>query len=98
MNRERLMTILIEPVFTEKAANIGDRYNQYTFKVLPSASKHEIKKAVETIFDVQVEKVRVLNVKGKVKFRPGQPKGKRPNWKKAYVTLAKGNEIDFTSE
>ena len=98
MSSERLLTVLISPVFTEKAARVADAHNQYTFKVRKDASKHEIKRAVEKVFGVQVEKVRVLNVKGKVKLRPGQPKGKRPDWKKAYVTLAAGQEIDFTSE
>jgi large subunit ribosomal protein L23 len=95
MNQERLMGILLAPHVSEKATDVADETNQHVFRVLPDASKPEIKRAVETLFKVRVTEVRVLNFKGKHK-RHGAIKGRRPDWKKAYVRLAQGDDIDFT--
>ena len=95
MNNERLSRILIAPVVSEKSTRIADQSRQMVFRVLPDARKPEIRKAVEKMFDVTVSAVRVLNVKGKVK-RFGRNVGRRSDWKKAYVTLAEGSDIDFT--
>jgi large subunit ribosomal protein L23 len=94
MSQERLMKILLAPHVSEKSAFIDDRYNQVAFKVLKDATKPEIKSAVELLFDVKVKSVQVLNVKGKSK-RFGMVRGRRSDWKKAYVSLEKGSEIDF---
>ena len=95
MNNERLSRILVAPVVSEKSTRVGDQSRQMVFRVLPDARKPEIRKAVEKMFDVTVAGVRVLNVKGKVK-RFGRNVGRRSDWKKAYVTLAEGSDIDFT--
>jgi large subunit ribosomal protein L23 len=94
MNNERLSRILIGPVVSEKGTRVADQNRQMIFKVPPDASKPEIRKAVEKMFDVKVTAVQVSNVKGKVK-RFGQTLGRRSDWKKAYVTLAEGSDIDF---
>jgi large subunit ribosomal protein L23 len=94
MNQERLMKVLLSPLVSEKSTRVADVNNQYVFKVLPDASKPEIRKAVELMFDVKVKGVQVSNVRGKAK-RFGQALGKRADWKKAYVTLAEGHDIDF---
>ena len=94
MNQERIMNVLLGPHVTEKAAIIGESSNQYVFQVRTDATKPEIKKAVETLFEVEVEAVRVTNVKGKVK-RSGQRLGRRKDWKKAYVRVKDGQTIDF---
>ena len=95
MNREALMTILLEPRVTEKSTMLGDKQRQFVFKVAKHSTKPQIKRAVELMFDVKVDSVRVSNVKGKhktFKYRAG----KRPDWKKAYVQLAEGFDIDFS--
>jgi large subunit ribosomal protein L23 len=94
MNNERLSRILIGPVVSEKSTRVGEQGRQMIFKVQPDASKPEIRKAVEKMFDVKVSAVQVSNVKGKIK-RFGQSLGRRSDWKKAYVTLAEGSDIDF---
>ncbi len=94
MNQERLYKVLLGPVVSEKAAMAGDAANQVVFKVLPSAEKPEIKAAVEKFFEVKVEDVRTLNVKGKTR-RTRHGLGKKSDWKKAYVRLADGQDIDF---
>ena len=94
MNNERLSRILISPVVSEKSTRAADQNKQMVFKVLPDARKPEIRKAVEKMFDVTVTRVQVSNVKGKIK-RFGQTMGRRSDWKKAYVTLAEGSDIDF---
>jgi len=94
MNQERLMKVLLSPVVSEKSSRLADASRQYVFKVLPGASKPEIRKAVELMFEVKVTGVQVSNVRGKAK-RFGQSMGKRADWKKAYVTLAEGHDIDF---
>jgi large subunit ribosomal protein L23 len=94
MNQERLMKVLIGPIISEKAALAADASAQYAFRVAPDATKREIGRAVETLFEVKVDRVQVLNVKGKNK-RFGQRLGKRKDWRKAYVRLKAGHEIDF---
>jgi large subunit ribosomal protein L23 len=94
MNQEKLMNLLLAPRVTEKSTMIGDKHRQYVFKVMKSASKPQIRKAVELMFKVEVESVQVSNVKGKQKaFK--QTLGRRSDWKKAYVKLKPGFEIDF---
>jgi len=94
MNQERLYKVLLGPVISEKAAAAADSSNQVVFKVTTDAKKDEIKAAVEKLFDVKVNAVRVLNVKGKTK-RTRHGLGKRNDWKKAYVRLGEGQDIDF---
>lgn len=95
MSEQRIMSILLEPKITEKSTMIGELNNQYVFKVAKSATKPEIKKAVELMFDgAEVESVRVSNVKGKRKIFKRLP-GKRADWKKAYIKLKPGFDIDF---
>ena len=96
MKQEQLLSLIAAPHVTEKSAGLAEASNQYVFKVLPKASKPEIKAAVETAFNVTVEKVRVLNVKGKTK-RTRNGMGKRNDWKKAYVSLAPGQEIELAT-
>jgi len=92
----RLLQVILAPVITEKATMIADKNEQVAFRVAPDATKPEIKAAVEMLFKVQVEGVRVANVKGKVK-RTGRFIGRRDNWKKAYVCLAPGQELNFVA-
>ena len=94
MNVERLHQVLRRPIVSEKSTNAADSGQQVVFEVLTDATKNEIKTAVEGLFDVSVEGVQVINVRGKVK-RFGKTPGKRTNWKKAYVRLAEGDDIDF---
>ncbi|CAM2856185.1 50S ribosomal protein L23 [Legionella steigerwaltii] len=96
MNAERLLMVLREPHTSEKATVIADKLKQFTFKVLKTATKTEIKMAVENIFNVKVKNVSVINVKGKTK-RFKQMSGKRSDWKKAFVTLHADQDIDFTA-
>jgi large subunit ribosomal protein L23 len=96
MNNERLMKVLLSPVVSEKSSVIADANRQYTFRVTTDATKREIAKAVEKLFEVQVDSVQVVNVKGKLK-RFGNIRGKRSDWKKAYVRLKPGSEIDFAA-
>ena len=94
MNKERLMRVLLSPVVSEKSAMAADRANQFAFKVTTDATKPEIAQAVELMFDVKVEQVRTVNVKGKQK-RFGAVLGRRNDWKKAYVRVQAGQDIDF---
>ena len=95
MNKQKIMKVLLEPKVTEKSSMIGEINNQYVFKVLKSATKPEIKEAIELMFDgAQVESVQVANVKGKRKIFKRLP-GQRANWKKAYIRLKPGFDIDF---
>ena len=96
MNQERMLTIVLGPHVSEKSSIISDQNNQVTFKVATDATKPEIAKAVELLFEVEVEDVRVINMKGKRK-RFGQLRGKRNDWKKAYVRVKEGQDIDFTA-
>ena len=94
MNSERITKIILGPVVAEKASRVAENNNQVVLKVLPNANKLEIKRAVETLFEVKVESVSTMNVKGKTK-RTGRIFGKRSDWKKAYVTLAEGADLNF---
>ena len=94
MNQERLHQVIRRPVISEKSTIAADSMHQVIFEVLDDATKSEIKQAVEALFDVTVQRVRVVNVRGKIK-RFGRTPGKRKNWKKAYVRLAEGADIDF---
>jgi large subunit ribosomal protein L23 len=101
-NSERLMTVLLAPVISEKATFIADKHEQVVFRVAQDATKPEIKAAVELMFSkkdkpIEVVSVQVANVKGKQK-RFGQYNGRRRNWKKAYVSLKAGQEINFAAE
>ena len=98
MNEQKIMSILLEPKVTEKSSMIGELNNQYVFKVSKDATKPEIKKAVELMFDgAEVESVQVTNVKGKRKIFKRSP-GQRANWKKAYIKLKPGFDIDFMGD
>lgn len=94
MNQERLMKVLLAPIISEKATLAADASSQYAFRVAPDATKREIGRAVELLFEVKVDRVQVLNIKGKKK-RFGQRLGKRKDWRKAYVRLQPGDDIDF---
>ena len=94
MNQERVYQVLLGPHVSEKAASVADLNNQYVFKVAIDATKLEVKKAVEQLFKVSVDDVQTLKVKGKVK-RNRFGYSKKPSWKKAYVRLEQGQEIDF---
>lgn len=96
MNQERLLQVILAPQITEKATRIADKHEQIAFKVRTDASKPEIKAAVELVFKVEVEAVTVANVKGKAK-RAGRIMGRRKDWKKAYVSLKPGQEINFAA-
>ena len=93
-SKERLMSVLVAPHVSEKSARVAERQNQVVFRVLRDSTKPEIKAAVELMFEVKVDSVRVVNVAGKAKRFGGRP-GKRSDWKKAYVKLAQGQTIDF---
>jgi len=99
MDKDRLMKVLLAPQVSEKSTFVGEKNNQYVFRVAADATKPEIKAAVELLFSskdkkIDVQSVQVLNVKGKEK-RFGRFEGRRRNWKKAYVRLAQGQEINF---
>ena len=96
-NQERLMTVLLAPLVSEKSTMIADRDEQVAFRVVQDATKPEIKAAVELLFKVQVKSVQVANVGVKQK-RFGRFNGRRRNWKKAYVSLKPGQEINFGAE
>ena len=96
MNQERVFQVLLGPHVSEKAAIVADLNNQYVFKVAVDATKLEVKKAVEQLFKVSVDDVQTLKVKGKLK-RNHFGYSKKPSWKKAYVRLEQGQEIDFAS-
>jgi large subunit ribosomal protein L23 len=93
---EQLMNVLLAPVVSEKSTMVADKNRQYVFRVADSATKPQIKAAVELMFKAKVDSVKVANVKGKQK-RFGRFIGRRRNWKKAYVCLAVGQEINFAS-
>ncbi|MCW8878257.1 MAG: 50S ribosomal protein L23 [Kangiellaceae bacterium] len=93
MNQERIMSILLAPHVSEKASIAAEK-GEFVFKVAINATKLEIKKAVEQMFDVKVERVTTAVAKGKTK-RTGQVSGRRSDWKKAYVSLQEGQDIDF---
>ena len=94
MKNLSLYNLLREPHISEKVSILGEEANQYAFKVAMEATRPQIKKAVEEIFKVAVKKVTTSNVKGKVK-RNAQGLVKKKNWKKAYVALEPGEELDY---
>ncbi|MGV0034463.1 MAG: 50S ribosomal protein L23 [Candidatus Azotimanducaceae bacterium WSBS_2022_MAG_OTU7] len=95
MKQERLYNIILGAHISEKTSLIADEANQFAFKVVKDATGPEIKEAVEKIYEVSVKKVSVMNVKGKVK-KNARGFSKRPSWKKAYVSLKAGYDIDFS--
>jgi large subunit ribosomal protein L23 len=94
MKSNRLYQVLLAPRVTEKSTRVGEESNQYIFHVVKSANKAEVASAVEMLFDVNVESVRIVNVKGKSKSFRMRP-GKRSDWKKAYVRVQEGQVIDI---
>lgn len=94
MNQERLLKVLLAPHVSEKSTRIAEKHNQIAFKIATDATKAEVKSAVELLFKVKVSTVSVVNVKGKTK-RFGARFGRRSDWKKAYVSIEAGQEIDF---
>ena len=97
MNQERVMKVLLAPHVSEKATVVAEKHKQFVFRVAPDATKPEIKQAVEQMFSVKVEQVRVVNCGGKIK-RSGATYGKRADFRKAYVALKPGFDIDFTGQ
>jgi large subunit ribosomal protein L23 len=95
MNQERRLKIILGPHLSEKTSRISEESNQVTFKVLSDATKPEVKEAVEKLFNVQVRDVQILNVKGKSKRTARGKLRSRSDWKKAYVRLEQGQEIDL---
>lgn len=95
MRRSRLSQILLSPHVSEKAFGLADSIRQHVFKVAPSATKKEVRAAVELFFDVKVDRVNLLNMRGKRKGM-GVARGRRRHWKKAYVTLSEGHDIQLT--
>ena len=96
-NTDKSLQTVLAPQITEKATMIADKNNQIAFKVTKDATKSEVKMAIETIFKVEVNAVNILNINGKTK-RSRTGMGKRNDWKKAYVCLKPGQEINFTGE
>ena len=97
MSSERLMSVLISPHVTEKTSLAMQEGNQYVFRVRRDATKTDVRKAVELMFEVKVQKVQVLNEPGK-RRRFGRITGRTQDWKKAYVRLAQGQTIDYESK
>jgi large subunit ribosomal protein L23 len=97
MNREQLMNVLLAPHVTEKTSLAMQNSNQYVFRVRRQATKIDIKQAVELMFDVKVKSVQVLNEPGKTR-RFGRIEGRTQDWKKAYVSLAQGQTIDYEAK
>lgn len=94
MNQERLTKVILAPVISEKSNRLAEKQQQMVFKVLPDATKVEIKAAIELLFDVKVASVTTTTTKGKVK-RFGRTLGRRSDVKKAYVSLAEGQELNL---
>ena len=92
MSNKTIFDVIRRPVFTEKSVELREGFNQVTFEVAMGANKIEIRKAVEELLEVEVSSVNTMIVRGKIK-RIGRSSGKRPNWKKAIVTLAEGETI-----
>ncbi|MGB0846587.1 MAG: 50S ribosomal protein L23 [Thiolinea sp.] len=97
MNQDHLYQVLLAPRMTEKTVLLSESSNQYVFKVATTASKTDIKNAVQTLFEVEVDSVQTVNVKGKQK-NFSRRSGKRSDWKKAYVRLAEGHSLDASAE
>lgn len=96
LNKYKLASVLEAPIITEKATVAADTNKQFVFKVQKQATKKQVKNAVEIMFGVEVDSVHVLNVKGKQK-RAGRSLGQRSDWKKAYVKLKSGHDIEFSA-
>lgn len=96
ISQERLLQVLLAPQISEKATYVADKNEQVVFRVASSATKPEVKAAVELLFKVEVKSVQISNVKGKVK-RFGRTTGRRKDWKKAFVCLKPGQEINFAA-
>jgi len=96
MNQERILKVLLAPHVSEKSAMMADAAGQYVFKVEPTATKTEVKQAVETLFEVKVQSVNMINLKGKRKVFKGR-QGQRNGVRKAIVRLAPGQDIDFAA-
>ena len=96
ITKQRLYQILQKPVISEKSTIAAEKNNQVVFSVLPDATKLDVKAAVELAFSVEVDAVRIMNVKGKQK-NFSRVSGQRSDWKKAYVSLKEGSDIDFTA-
>lgn len=96
MNKYELSRVILAPVLTEKSTDVAEKFKQFVFKVDKNSTKQEIKAAVELMFDVEVDSVNVLNVKGKLK-RSARGIYKRSDWKKAYVKLKQGHDIEFSA-
>jgi large subunit ribosomal protein L23 len=97
MNQEKLMTVLLGPIVSEKATRVTEQNNQVVFRVRRDADKDLVRRAVEKMFEVKVARVQIVNVRGKNK-RFGQRAGVRSNWKKAYVSLAEGSQINIVGD
>lgn len=95
LSSDALFQVLVAPVVTEKSTRAAEKHGHVVFHVLPSANRHDVKAAIEQAFEVEVESVKVLNVKGKSK-RFGKSLGKRNDRKKAYIRLKEGSDIDFS--
>jgi large subunit ribosomal protein L23 len=96
MNNSLLLDVLDAPIISEKSTTAAEKHNQFVFKIKKQATKMQVKKAVEALFNVEVDSVHVLNVKGKKK-RFGKTLGQRSDWKKAYVKLKPGHDINFAT-
>ncbi|MCX7085649.1 MAG: 50S ribosomal protein L23 [Methylococcales bacterium] len=96
LNSYLLASVLESPIISEKSTTAAENFNQFVFKVKKNATKKQVKSAVELMFNVEVDSVHVLNVKGKIK-RAGKTMGKRSDWKKAYVKLKPGHDIEFSA-
>ena len=96
LNSYLLASVLESPIISEKSTTAAESFNQFVFKVKKNATKKQVKSAVELMFNVEVDSVHVLNVKGKIK-RAGKTMGKRSDWKKAYVKLKPGHDIEFSA-
>ena len=92
--QERLLQVLLSPHVSEKATQLADNTRCHTFKVMPDATKDEVRAAVELLFEVEVSGVNIVNMKGKAKGL-GRRRGRRQHWKKAYVSLAEGHDIQL---
>jgi large subunit ribosomal protein L23 len=93
VNMDRIYQVILAPHVSEKSTTSAEKNRQMVFRVREDATKPEIKTAVEKLFEVEVESVQVINVRGKMKY--GKQTGKRNNWKKAYIRLKPGHDIDF---
>jgi large subunit ribosomal protein L23 len=96
VNSYQLASVLEAPIVSEKSTLAAEKNKQFVFKVQKQATKKQVKSAVELMFKVEVDSVRVLNVKGKQK-RFGKTLGQRSDWKKAYVKLKPGHDIEFSA-